>query len=101
MVGRGEVSIFVLVSIWLLLTSGTCGFCATYHVARWRSVELSFVSARQYANPFADVDLNVTFVGPHMKILRPAFWDGGSTWKVRFAAPETGAWSFKIGRAHV
>jgi hypothetical protein len=25
-------------------------------------------------------------------ISRPAFWDGGRTWKVRFAPPHTGVW---------
>ena len=26
---------------------------------------------------------------------RPAFWDGGSTWKIRFAPPSTGEWSWR------
>jgi len=84
----------VSLAVLLMLSCGQRGFCAGYSVEWWRSVEISFTGPKQYANPFADVVVDATFVGPHMKILRPAFWDGEVTWKVRFAAPETGAWSF-------
>jgi hypothetical protein len=37
-----------------------------------------------------------------VELLRPAFWDGGSTWKVRFAAPlERGSWQWESFSAPV
>lgn len=60
---------------------------------RWRAVELVLDSAASYDDPFADVDVTATFEGPDGAVLRrPAFWDGGRSWRVRFAAPEVGTW---------
>lgn len=84
----------VALAVALTLGCGPRGLCAVYSGERWRCVEISFTSAKHYANPFADVAVAATFVGPQMTIVRPAFWDGGATWRVRFAAPETGLWSF-------
>jgi hypothetical protein len=53
--------------------------------------ELSFESAKDYADPFNQVQLDVVFVDPAGKQLRvPAFWDGGKTWRVRYASGTTG-----------
>ena len=90
---RARNTVAVLAGL-ILLGRGATGLCAGYSVERWRCVEISFTSAKQHANPFADVTVDATFVGPHMRIVRPAFWDGGAAWKVRFAAPEIGEWSF-------
>ncbi len=84
----------LLMTMGLAAVCGSTAFGAGYSVERWRCVEISFTSAKPHANPFADATVDVTFVGPHMRILRPAFWDGGATWKVRFAAPEVGEWTF-------
>ena len=90
---RARINI-VSLAVILVLSCAPRAFCAGYSAERWRCVEITLTSARQYANPFADVVVDATFVGPHQKITRPAFWDGGAIWKVRFAAPETGVWSF-------
>jgi len=51
--------------------------------------------AKVYADPFNDITLDVTFTGPNnTTIVMPAFWDGGYTWKVRFAPTLTGLWSY-------
>ena len=45
-------------------------------------------------DPFQDVDVTATFRGPgNTTLTRPAFWDGGSTWKIRFAPPQVGTWT--------
>jgi hypothetical protein len=85
---------FVLLCGALLFGAGSRGLCATYTVERWRVVEITLTSAKQHANPFGDVTVDAAFTGPGMKLVRPAFWDGGATWKIRFAAPATGAWAF-------
>lgn len=61
----------------------------------WTPLELMFESSSDYANPFTEVQLTVTFVGPSgVRIERPCFWDGGRRWGVRFAPTEIGEWTF-------
>lgn len=68
----------------------------SYTVETWRSVEISLTSTASYADPFADVQVTASFRGPRGQVItRPAFWDGGSTWKVRFAPPAVGAWTMR------
>lgn len=63
---------------------------------RWEQVELAFTSDRDHANGYTDVDLYVEFRGPHeQRLVRPAFWNGGREWKVRFAAPTVGQWTWR------
>lgn len=61
----------------------------------WVANELSFESAKQYADPFNDVNVDLVLVGSGMKYTVPAFWDGGNTWKVRFVCPSEGEWLFR------
>ena len=74
-------------------------FCATIVSAQlkghqWQAVEIVLTSSVGYSNPFQDVDVTATFTKPGSRsISRPAFWDGGRTWKIRFAAPEVGVWT--------
>ncbi|MBP3961657.1 DUF4038 domain-containing protein [Paenibacillus lignilyticus] len=67
---------------------------ADYTVQKWQTVEISLTSSKTYTNPFQDVDVTATFSGPGgVTITRPAFWNGGAVWKVRFAPTVTGAWT--------
>lgn len=66
----------------------------TLQVEQWRSIEISLTSSREYAEPLHDVSVTATFTGPNgATIVRPGFWDGGTTWRVRFAPTETGTWT--------
>lgn len=61
----------------------------------WRAVEIAFHSAVVYPNPLLDAELNVTFTSAGgARFAVPGFWDGGKTWRVRFAPPEAGAWQY-------
>ncbi len=66
-------------------------------VQRWVAAEIDFASSKEYDTPVYDTEMDVIFThgktGKTLKI--PAFWDGGSTWTVRFALTETGEWSWK------
>ncbi|MET9270933.1 DUF4038 domain-containing protein [Kribbella sp. NPDC003557] len=67
---------------------------AAYTVETWRSLEIPLTAEAAYADPFNDVQVTATFRGPQGRVVsRPAFWDGGATWKVRFAPPAAGAWT--------
>jgi transposase len=58
-------------------------------------VELTLRAQRNYADPFNEVTLDVTFIDPRGRELRvPGFWAGGDVWKVRYASPVVGTHTF-------
>ncbi len=58
-------------------------------------VEITLTAGRTYSDPFNQVELDAVFVDPAGHELRvPAFWDGGQTWKVRYASPLVGTHTF-------
>lgn len=63
----------------------------------WLAAELTFTAAKAIGQ-LGEEEVDVRFV--HEKtgktILMPAFWDGGTTWKVRFALPEAGMWRYTV-----
>ena len=60
----------------------------TQTAPQWREVEIAFVGPRT-ANPYTDVDAWVIFTHDSGRQLRrPVFWDGGSTYRVRFASTQ-------------
>lgn len=65
--------------------------------SQWQEIELVFKAEQDYENPYTDVEMHVEFSGPNgREIRRPAFWDGGNTWRVRFASPSVnGEWNWK------
>ena len=57
--------------------------------------EWSYTSGKQYSDPFNQVDVDVVITTPQgLEERVPAFWAGGSTWRVRYAPPVPG--SYKI-----
>lgn len=58
--------------------------------------EWSFTSAKSYADPFNDVELDVLFEdeGGRRRTV-PAFWSGGDTWRVRFSSRVAGKFTFR------
>ncbi|HWI58937.1 MAG TPA: DUF5060 domain-containing protein, partial [Bacillota bacterium] len=61
----------------------------------WRAAEIVFESATNYTNPLLQADLSVLFTSPSGKTWAvPGFWDGGRTWRVRFAPSEYGVWKY-------
>jgi len=61
-----------------------------------RAVEWSYSSGRRYPDPFNEVELDVLFTDPDgEKKSVPAFWEGESTWRVRYASPKVGTHRFR------
>jgi hypothetical protein len=59
-------------------------------------IELTFDSAKVYADPFNKVELDAIVTTPGGKQLRvPGFWDGGKKWRVRFASGEAGVHRYR------
>jgi hypothetical protein len=64
-----------------------------YSIQQWNVVEIKLTSAKSYTNPFEEAEVTANFLGPDGRnISRPAFWDGGNTWIIRFAPTATGEW---------
>jgi hypothetical protein len=58
--------------------------------------EWSYQSGKRYADPFGEVELDVVFTLPTGERHRvPAFWAGESTWRVRYAPPGAGHYTFR------
>lgn len=67
----------------------------TSTIPRWGLFEATFTSSRAYANPLQDAGLRVTFAAPSRRTQTVhGFWDGGTTWRVRFSPDEVGNWTF-------
>ena len=78
---------------------------AVVHV--WTPYETELVSVRTYQQPdpwhFVNLTANFSLVnddtngnssGKPIIYSQPGFWDGGTTWRVRFSPPYAGNWSF-------
>lgn len=63
----------------------------------WREVEMTLTAESDYANGYTDVEVWAEFSHENGTTLRrPAFWDGGRTWKIRFASPlGEGRWTWR------
>ena len=65
-------------------------------VYAWRECEIALTTERDYPNDCADVEVWAEFTHDSGATLRrPAFWDGGRSWKIRFASPlAEGRWAW-------
>lgn len=91
--------VFILLVISTLFFSCTTSQSekAAIEAPQWQEVEMVFTAVNTYSNPYTDVDMYADFIGPEgQKLRRPAFWDGGQSWKVRFASPiPKGEWKWQ------
>ena len=62
----------------------------------WRATELAFEAGADYDKTGADaVAFDAVFThASGEKVSRPGFWDGGKTFRVRFAPTKPGSWSW-------
>lgn len=97
-----------------LLFAGTTVFCSfqftpadgQVSVKQWEVYELTLTAKGKYPNPYAEIPVTddglvrAAFTGikgaaKGMTFTVYGFWDGGQTWKVRFAPPTTGTWEYR------
>ena len=65
-------------------------------IAKWGRFEQAFKSSVIYSNAVQDASLKVLFTSPLGETNEvDGFWDGGRTWRVRFAPDQPGRWTFK------
>ncbi len=65
-------------------------------ISQWTTYETVITSNTTYDNPYTDVDVSFHFSNKAgITMVRPAFWDGENTWKVRFCPPDSeGVWNW-------
>ncbi|WP_329126282.1 apiosidase-like domain-containing protein [Streptomyces sp. NBC_01465] len=64
----------------------------------WSPVDIAFEAAKDHQFPYTEVELEAEFRHPASGtvVRRPAFWDGGRRWAVRFASPGlAGEWTWR------
>lgn len=63
---------------------------------QWAEIELVLTAESETTRPYTDLEVWADFSGPDGIVLRrPAFWNGGKEWIVRFASPvASGTWSW-------
>jgi hypothetical protein len=60
------------------------------------AAEWSYHSVKRYADPFNENELDVIFTTPSGEEHRvPGFWAGGRDWRVRYAPPTSGQYSYR------
>lgn len=58
--------------------------------------EIELKSTKTYDMPYVQVLLDLELHSPVGKTVRvPGFWDGENTWRIRFAPPQVGTWTWK------
>jgi hypothetical protein len=94
----------------LILLCASCAVPASAQTARtvgqWEPFEVDMIAQASFANAYVEAlpdggkpYVLVTFTGAGgaaggMRYTVAGFWDGGKTWKVRFAPPAPGEWSY-------
>lgn len=66
-------------------------------VPMWSVQEIELRGEIEHDRLPVGTEVSVRFVGPSRQDHRvDAFWDGGATWRVRFAPGETGRWRWRV-----
>ena len=80
-------------------------------VRQWAPYEVEMTAAKEFANAYTEglpdggkPWVTLTFTGSSgeasgMRYAVAGFWDGGKTWKARFAPPAAGEWSYAASSA--
>ena len=63
----------------------------------WELQEIELHAAKQYANPYVDVQCWVELTGPGFSKRVYGFWDGGDVFRVRVVATTPGEWKWTSG----
>ncbi len=101
------MSIFRILLVFSLTLLIGQGAAANGDVYLWDVFEVEMTASRDYENPYSaipdrpGVDLvKVVFTGTDgeaqgQTITVVGFWDGGRTWRARFAPPAAGTWTYR------
>ena len=66
------------------------------YVKRNAVCEWGYTSAQMHPDPFNEIEVDVVFSSPEEKVFKvPAYWAGGQEWRIRFAAPTAGTYTYE------
>ena len=60
----------------------------------WIANEMTFIAQNPVDDPLNTRTFDVTFTNGHVTFKMPGFWDGDNVWRVRFALPSEGTWTY-------
>ncbi len=61
----------------------------------WVASEMTFIADFEVPDPVNTQRLDVEFTNGMDTLTMPGFWDGTNVWRVRFALPKEGTWTYK------
>lgn len=61
----------------------------------WLANEMTFIAQTNIVDPVTKATFDVVFTNGATELTVPGFWDGDNVWRVRFALPSEGTWTFK------
>lgn len=67
---------------------------------KWGIYEVELASEKTFERPFRDVKISAIFRKGQVLKKVEGFYDGGSTWRIRFMPEETGTYSFSIASSN-
>lgn len=74
----------------LSLVAISCKTSILTEVQQWTTHEITLQAANSYSNGYTDIDVWGEFISDKgEKLIRPAFWDGENTWKIRVAPTDS------------
>src|SRR5512141_1440444 len=88
---------FVLLLAAPILASPGRSTLARGEVHVWELQEVALRAAQPHANPYSEVVCWIDLEGPGFARRVYGFWDGGSTFRVRFVATAAGEWRWRSG----
>src|SRR3982751_2482820 len=93
---RAACAASLFVSLSLMGTGSAAARLQSGEVHVWELQEITLATARDYANPYTEVECWIELEGPAFKRRVYGFWDGGRAFKVRFVATRPGDWSWHV-----
>ena len=87
----------ILIGVFILCGCFTQNetFAIQSEIPVWGIFEVSFENSKIYDNPFTEVSLDVVYTNPKGKnISFWGFYDGNSTWRIRYMPDMIGTWKF-------
>ncbi len=98
----------ILSIVILILLTASDHIYGQKQIREWEVFEIALTARNKSANPYNEISVNsgdndllkAVFTGTSgdakgKSITVAGFWYNGKTWKVRFAAPESGTWEYK------
>jgi hypothetical protein len=95
-----RLSILLCFTALLASTGASAARLQSGEVHVWEMQEIALAAARDYPNPYVDVECWVDLEGPDFKRRVYGFWDGGRLFRIRIVATHPGEWSWRVGSNH-